>query len=389
MSERVRLLYVHRWGTVMGGGEIWLASLCTHLDRSRFDPYTSLPHAGALASILAAQNVPIHFLHVDHIRVRPVRYAALSLARMFRTGLELAKVTRHIGAQIIHAFSLESLQSVLIAARLTGASTVVSVLNSGPFTREDQVCFRMVDTIIVNAHSIRSDIRQTGIAHKAIHVIPLGIDVQRFSTQSNANMRSAFGIGEYAPVIGMIGNIEHRKGYDILIRAAARLVSEFPEVTFLVVGADKSPDGQELLRLQTLAGALGVAAHVIFTGPRDDIPEILAAIDIFVLCSRREGLSLAMTEAMAAGKPVVVTPVGGMAEAVEPGRNGILIPPEDPEALAEGLRYLLANPNWARQMGQYGQTIAAQRFNISALVQRTEAVYHDLLARQLGISSKH
>lgn len=382
MNDKVRILYAHRWGKVMGGGEIWLHTLATYLDRDLFAPDVVLPYDGALSTALTTQHIPVHFLPIDHMQVRPIKHAPRSIWRVIKAGLDLSTIAHTMNAHLIHAFCLEALQSSLIAARLVNIPTVVSVLNSGPFTREDKACFKAVDSIIVNARSIQSDIQEAGITNKQIHIIFLGMDVNRFSQQSDSDVRKEFGFAQDTPVIGMVGNIEQRKGYDILIRALPGVIKEFPAVKVLAVGAEKSHDGQELQRLKALADELGIAQHIIFTGARRDIPELLGTMDIFVLCSRREGLSLAMTEAMAAGKPVVVTPVGGMAEAIEPGRNGFLVPPEDPDALAEKLCHLLANPDTARRMGQTGREMARQRFDNRMLVRQTEAVYRNVCAGQ-------
>lgn len=388
MAHPVNIIYAHRWGRVMGGGEIWLNTLCRRLDSALFTPHVAVHYREALANTLSAQGVPVYTFPVQHLQLRPVIRSPLASGAVLYSGWRLFRAAKRLDAKLIHAFSLEAAQPGIIAARLANIPIVVSVLNSGPFVREDKLVFSLVDATIVNAYSILRDIRAAGLKHTEVHVIPLGIDTARFVAATGQGIRAEFQLATSDPLIGMVGNIEHRKGYDILIRAASDLVRAYPHVKFLLVGADNSEGGSETRRLQQMIGDLGLTQHFIFMGARPDVPAVLAAIDIFVLCSRAEGLSVAMVEAMAAGKPVIVTPVGGTAEAVQHGFNGLLIPPEDPAALADGLHDLLADPERARQMGHAGRDLVIQRFDAEACVRQTEAVYRQLLTSAQKIGGK-
>jgi glycosyltransferase involved in cell wall biosynthesis len=382
VAEQAQVLYVHRWGRIMGGGEMWLTTLCESLDRDRFSPSVAIHYREALAERLIEYGIPVHILPVHHLQVRPIGQGILSPWRILGSGVALYRLAKQLRAQIIHTFCLEALQASLLAGRMARIPVVVSVLNSGPFMREDKIALRLVDTTIANAQSILDEIQADGVALADACVIRLGIDTERFATASGAAVRQQLQVGDEVPLVGMVGNIEWRKGYDLLIRAAAQVTEQYPQTRFLIVGADNSENGSETARLHALAAELGVAQHLVFMGARRDVPEILAALDVFVLCSRAEGLSQAMIEAMAAGKPVVVTPVGGTAEAVEQGKNGLLVPPNDPDALARGIRFLLANPGEARQMGLVGQQLAKSSYDVHACVRETEAVYSRLLAER-------
>ena len=133
-----------------------------------------------------------------------------------------------------------------------------------------------------------------------------------------------------APLIGAVARLTHEKGIDRLIRAAPTVVAKCPEVRFVIVG-----DGPERPLLEAEAGRLGVDAHFHFAGHRADVGELLPAFDLFVLPSLREGLPFAVLEAMSAGLPVVATRVGGVPEAVAEGVTGLLVPADDPDALAD------------------------------------------------------
>jgi len=187
-------------------------------------------------------------------------------------------------------------------------------------------------------------------------------------------VRQEFGIPEQAPVIGTVANFRHTKGHGYLLQAAALVRRSVPDVRFLLVG--QGPLEAEV-RLE--AERLGLGGTVIFAGFREDVPRLTAAIDVFALSSVHEGLSIALMEAMALGKPPVVTRVGGLPELVEDRRHGLLVPPADPTALAAGILTLVQDPSLRARMGQAARQRAAD-FDIRTAVLRMEEVYAELLA---------
>jgi glycogen synthase len=152
-------------------------------------------------------------------------------------------------------------------------------------------------------------------------------------------VRAELGIPEHAPVVGNLANFKAAKDHPTLLRAAARVRERLPEVRFLLIG--QGPLEPEARRL---AAELGLDATVVFTGFRTDAHRLLAALDVFTLSSTYEGLPIALIEAMALGRPAVVTRVGGVPEVLADGDQGLLVPPRDPAALADGLLRLLAAP---------------------------------------------
>jgi glycosyltransferase involved in cell wall biosynthesis len=134
--------------------------------------------------------------------------------------------------------------------------------------------------------------------------------------------------------------------------------------------------------MEAKAKAMQLSEDVIFTGIRQDVPNILGLLDVFVLPSLWEGLPIALLEAMAAGLPVVATAVGGTPEVVVEGETGFLVPPRDPEALAEAILRLLREPDLRRRMGEAGRKRVAEHFSVEQMVQKTEALYEHLLAEK-------
>jgi L-malate glycosyltransferase len=174
-------------------------------------------------------------------------------------------------------------------------------------------------------------------------------------------------------VIGSVGRLEWRKGHDVLLAAAERLRGRRAQV--LLVG-----DGPLAEELGRRAAALGVASDVRFTGTLDDVRPALAAMDVFVLPSREEGMSNALMEAMAAGRPIVASDVGGNGEVLDGGQLGVLVPPDDALALADAVGALLDDGPRAAALATAARDVVTARFGARAMVAALESFYEQRLA---------
>jgi glycosyltransferase involved in cell wall biosynthesis len=175
-------------------------------------------------------------------------------------------------------------------------------------------------------------------------------------------------------VVGNVANFKAAKDHPTLLAAAARVRERVPEVRFVLIGR-----GPLEPATRRLAAELGLVGTVVFTGFRTDAHRLLAALDVFALSSTYEGLPIALIEAMALGRPAVVTRVGGVPEVLGDGAQGLLVPPRDPAALADGLLRLLGDPGLRDRMGAAARARAAD-FDIRKAVRRMEQVYAGLLA---------
>jgi glycosyltransferase involved in cell wall biosynthesis len=189
---------------------------------------------------------------------------------------------------------------------------------------------------------------------------------------SPAGVREELGIPPAAPLVGTVANLKHHKGLQHLLRAVNEVRKAVPDVRFVIVGQGPAEGG-----VRALASELGLDGTVTFTGFREDALRIAAAFDLFVLSSLYEGLSIALVEAMALSRPVVVTRVGGLPEVVEDGRQGILVEPADPQALAAGIVTLLGDPDRREEMGRAGRRRAAD-LDVRKAIRRAERVYEEL-----------
>jgi glycosyltransferase involved in cell wall biosynthesis len=186
-------------------------------------------------------------------------------------------------------------------------------------------------------------------------------------------VRAELNIPRDLPVVGSVGRLEEVKGYRYFIEAASLIIEKIPEVCFLLVG-----DGSLRARLQRQATDFGLEHRFVFTGWRDDVPRMISAMDIFVLSSLNEGMGKVLVEAMALKKPIVATRVGGVPGLIKDGRNGILVPPEDPSALAAAVIGLLEDKPRAERLGlEAGRGI--EWYSAQYMVRKIEGLYEELL----------
>jgi glycosyltransferase involved in cell wall biosynthesis len=202
--------------------------------------------------------------------------------------------------------------------------------------------------------------------------IPSGIALSVFrSVRVEPSMkRKELGLPTEGPVIGTVGRLVPIKGHEWLLKAAPRVLAEFPHATFVFLG-----EGPLLDQLQQLAAGLGISDHVMFLGARQDVPECLAAFDLFAFPSLNEGMGRALIEAMAVGLPAVATCVGGIPDVVEDGETGLLVPARDETALADALLKLLRDPVRRQAYGQAARQSTGERFDASAMVRAIDRLY--------------
>jgi glycosyltransferase involved in cell wall biosynthesis len=210
------------------------------------------------------------------------------------------------------------------------------------------------------------------IPEEKIRLVYNGIDAERRPRHGTAGLRAQLAGHPDRPIVLTVARLDPQKGHRYLLAAA----TEVPEAVFALVG-----EGGERVALENQARTLGVAERVRFLGHRDDVPELLAACDLFVLPSLYEGLPLSVLEAMAAAKPVVATAIDGTTEAVVHEVTGILVPPADPGRLADAIRGLLTDVPLATGMGQHGRTRVSREFSLRAMIDGVTRVYDELLER--------
>ncbi len=234
---------------------------------------------------------------------------------------------------------------------------------------------RVVRRAVAISGAVRARLIEGGVPAAMIRLIPSAVDPELLYPQHGRTaVRAAAGLAE-TPLLLVVAALVHRKGVDLLLAALARLAEEGLHPALWIAG--QGPAGPAL---EKQARELRVGGRVRFLGQRGDVADLLSACDIFILPSRHEGLGVAALEAMAAGRPIVATRVGGLAEAVVHERTGLLVPPEDPEALATALARLLRDPALRARLAAEGPARIAEGFRADDLVEAYERLYCEVLA---------
>jgi glycosyltransferase involved in cell wall biosynthesis len=290
----------------------------------------------------------------------------------------LVALLRHERIDVLHAHKFGSNVWGTVVGRIARVPVVVAHEHSWSY--EGQPVRRFLDREVVGRGAdafvavSREDERRMasveGVDPAVIRFIPNGIPEQR---RRGGDVRAELGIAPGAPVIGAVGQLREEKALDVLLDAVRRLQPRFPGLVVLLPGA-----GPEEAALRAAAEGLG---GVRFLGLRDDIPDVLAALDVAVCCSRREGSPLSVMEYMAAGLPVVATRVGGVPDLIADGAHGLLVEPGDAGALGDAITALLEDPARRAQMGALARERQRTDFDLDVMVGRVQELYEELFAR--------
>ena len=220
-----------------------------------------------------------------------------------------------------------------------------------------------------------------GLEPERIEVVHNGVEPPAPGGEEAARaLRRELGGAPDAPLVVTVSVLREGKGLEVLLDAVSAVVAAHPRARFAIVG-----DGPARAELQARSAAGGAAGAVAWPGFRRDVPDLLAAADLFVLPSHDDAFPTALLEAMAARLPVVATRTGGIPEIVEEGATGRLVPPGDAAALARAVSELLADPAARRSLGEAGQRRARERFSTSAWLGRLERVYGEVLGRPVTL----
>lgn|GEM_PF-134557 len=342
------------------------------------------PHEEALCAL----GVEPVFLDARHLR---------DLAAFRR----LLRLVRERKITVIHAHLAYASIWAVVAGRLTrrpvAASLHVAPSEAPPWSREGLrrtlrawlLTRSWVQPVAVSQAVARGWERNTVIPRDRIRVIPNGVDVRDFHVGGDGHdgesetrdrvrrvrneTRSCLGLSDTATMVLTVAVLRRGKGLDLLIEAAPRVLAEQPGTRFVIVG-----DGPERAALARRIADRDLGGRVVLTGFRRDVPELLAAADVFALPSREDAYPTVLLEAAAAGVPVVAAETGGVAEIVTAGETGILVPPEDPEALASALVELVAAPGERRRLGEAACRRAQTELSAGRWLDRLTALYREL-----------
>jgi glycosyltransferase involved in cell wall biosynthesis len=354
----------------IGGGEEQVLGLLRHLAGAGQRQTVAAHPDGQLAGRAAALGVAVEPLAIrNHADVLAGRRLAAMIARGRFDVVHFHTARAHA----MSAFLGRSRAAVRIVTRRMDYP-----LAGGWYAR--RLYNAAVDAVIAISAGVEAALLASGVEAAKIRVIASGVDLDRFTGQdeTRARERARLGIAPAETVVAAIAALEPRKGHAVLLEALA-LLGDLP-LRVLCAGG-----GSQAAALAARTAALGVAGRVCWLGHVPDVLPVLAAADVVVMPSLLEGLGVAALEAMAAGRPVIASRVGGLPEAVgADGAAGVLVPPGDPAELAAALRRLAGDPARAVAIGAAGRERARRLFAMSRMADATLALYRDVRAAKGG-----
>jgi glycosyltransferase involved in cell wall biosynthesis len=327
--------------------------------------------------ILRGEDKAAHFFEDKGIVVRFLNRGKFDP----RTLRDLISVVQDVNADILHLHGYGSTDFGREAGALKGIPRIVhehTVIEDQPAyqTLADAVLSPLTTRAIALSPTVREFmIKRRKIAPEKLECFFYGIPLEDFVPSEGSvieRKQQDLGIRPEEPVVACVGRLDTQKGQKYLISAADKVTEEIPEAVFLLVG-----DGPDRTKLEQQRETLGLTESVIFTGHREDVPDLLAMSDVVALPSLWEGGPITLFEAMSMGKPVVGTPVGLMPEVIEEGHTGHLVPSQEVIILAERLMDLLKNPGRAEQMGREAREVV-QEYRMSNAVEQLTRVYREV-----------
>ena len=319
-------------------------------------------------------------------RLIPTLFGFVSLARYIRSN----------GITILHSTDRpRDAVACVVLGKMSGAKSIVHAHLKCADWLNKSVRWAMgrADAVIGVSEFVAQSLVDCGYDRAKVHAVLNAIDLPRWDYRiDGTRVRKELGIPLGAPVIACAARLFRSKGQAETVRAVAKVRAEFPDVRLLIIGADDRQVMRESFteELTKLAAELGASENVIFTGLRSDMPDVMAASDLFALPSDEEPFGLVFTEALAMKKPVVALANGGTLEIVEHGKSGLLSPKDDVDALADNIRTLLRDPALRARMGEYGRRVVEARFTAQRMASDVAQVYTALApATNIGPVALH
>jgi glycosyltransferase involved in cell wall biosynthesis len=377
LESAIKIIFVIT-GTGVGGAEKMLYHTIKGINPERYSArLCSLKRKGDFAGRLEEEGLEVYSLNMRD---------AATLAGWLDTLRALVLLIRYFIRErpvVVHSFLFRANILARIAGYLTGVPVIISSIRVMGGEQKwhhfiDRVTAFMADHFVAVSNGVKEHIvRKAHVPERKVSTIYNGIVAGSSTGFDVSALMNDVGLKAGERILMTAGRLHRQKGYDLLIQALPMVQKSFSGVKLLILG-----EGEEEKSLKKLAHSLEISEKVLFLGLRSDVDRLLQCSEIFVLPSRWEGFPNVLLEAMAAGKPVVATAVGGVRELVVDEVTGILVPPQDETALADAITLLLSDKKRALAMGAAGRERVLQRFSMDAMLSKTEALYHEMLARK-------
>jgi glycosyltransferase involved in cell wall biosynthesis len=350
------------WGLVAGGAEMYAFTVAANLNARKYSSMLcAIDKGGALEPEIERQGLPYFVMN---------RRQGIDLKLMWR----LYRLFKENKVRVVHTHHFNQLFYSLLGAKLTGAR-IVHMEHSVEFLKRKRLAMalkflsRFCDKVIaIGSDGARALKELAGIPEHKLEIIRAGVDPASHR-ESKSEARLALGLNPSEEIAVIVARLFPEKNHKLLLRAFAEVVGRVANARLLIVGegVEEAAIGDEIARLK-------LNERVTMMGVRRDVARILAAADTFVLSSDREGLPIAVLEAMAAAKPVIATAVGDLPMVVKDGETGLIVPAKDAQALARALVEIFSNKERARKMGENGLR-AVDAYSLQSMIDKFEALY--------------
>lgn len=306
-----------------------------------------------------------------------VRSLGLRRKADFNVVFRLWGLLKELRPDVLHTYLLHGNVLGRIVGRLVGVPVIIgSERTIGQARRWGRLATRLTNPL-TDAVEVNSEIggkaieRDLGVPGEKIEVVRSGLDLSAFEAVTQRDeLRSELGVTIGQHLIVYMGRLRPVKGVEYGIRAFALALKQHPNIRMALAG-----EGDQSEYLQSLSRELGVGEYVSFLGVRNDVPELLTAADSILMPSLNEGFPRTAIEAMAAGKPVIATSVGGTPEAIIDGTTGILVPPMDVDAMSGAITRLVGDTDLQRRLGEAGRERAEANYSVDRYVSRLDEIY--------------
>ncbi len=375
--DRIRVVELLATGT-SGGAQEHVFNIVSRLDRSRYD--VSVLSLGNGAAIRRLERAHIDVCVLDDLD---------DAAAIQAVAAHLASVKADVVHNHMYRAEVVGTQAAwaLAAAGKHRPYIVGTVHSSRIRSDEDRELLRQLtpkmDHLISVSRAIERKLDEEGRVGAPISLIYNGVDLTRYSEPDICGtLHSEYPISPDSPIVGVVARLEPEKGHPTLLEAWPAVIAAVPKAHLLIVG-----EGSQREALEAQVKALGIGKSVTFTGRRDDVPAVTAALDVAVLPSYREAQGLSILEAMALSRPVVASAVGGIPEMIEHGRTGLLVPPREPAALAAAIVRLLTDHPYADTLAKAAQNLVHDRFCVELMVRAIETIYDESVTEERRLAA--
>jgi glycosyltransferase involved in cell wall biosynthesis len=367
--ERRRFTILHtEWSEGWGGQEMRILLEMTQHARQGNRLLLLSPPGSPLSTAVAGEGIEVIPYKIRH---------SFDLAALWL----IKKILREKQIEVLHTHSSVDSWVASLAGKWAGVPVLVRTRHISVPARSHRFnrVYHFPDAVITTGEHIRRNlIEGYGLPEDRVISIPTGVDPSRFFPRHpDLSLKRFLGLPQESPVITLVAVLRTQKRHELIMAAAPKIIEQFPKTRFLFVG-----DGPGRNRITQALKQQNLESYFLMTGHRQDIPEILSFTDIAVIPSLAEGIPQFLLQAMAMAKPVVATQVGGIPEIIQQGINGLLIPSEDPQALAGAVCYLLKNTNKSNELGIKAKALVEEKFTLPMMAEKVYQVYLSVYNRK-------